>query len=515
LASKPILESMPPTIDSTLKRISRQTEEQAAADQAKRLGVQYAQLDDFPFNLEVLKLIPVEQVEAMQVAVYLHSPARAKVAVVHPEREDVQKFLIGLQQQLGTAVEMDIVSATSMRHLLTSYLKLAQEAKEQAEQRDLQLSQRAQHDYFRTVQTLEDLQIKVSQVSVTELLDVVLAAAVNQAASDIHLEPGEQVLTVRFRIDGVLRKVLELPMSQHHAVVSRLKLMSSVKLDQQGTSQDGRFSLLNQGINADVRISTIPTGYGEGIVMRILRQDLQALDLNELGFTPYSQEVIDRVIRKPYGLILVTGPTGSGKSTTMYSLLKLLNSPEKKIITLEDPIEYRIPGLQQSQVDAEKGFTFAEGLRGALRQDPDIVMVGEIRDPETATIALNASLTGHLVLSTLHTNDAVTSSTRFIEMGIPPFLLSGSIQMIIAQRLVRKLVPGSDPQNPQYQGRLVISELLVPNQEFEQAVIQHKDRQTLQEIAIRSGMVPMLQDGLAKVKAGLTTESEIYRVTSV
>jgi type II secretory ATPase GspE/PulE/Tfp pilus assembly ATPase PilB-like protein len=195
--------------------------------------------------------------------------------------------------------------------------------------------------------------------------------------------------------------------------------------------------------------------------------------------------------------------------------LKLLNSPEKKIITLEDPIEYRLEGLQQSQIDAEHGFTFAEGLRGALRQDPDIVMVGEIRDPETATIALNASLTGHLVLSTLHTNNAVTAHTRFLEMGIEPFLLSGSVQMIIAQRLVRKMVPGSTAENPHYAGRVVIGEVLCPNQEFEQAVLQHRDQETLEQIAERGGMIPMLKDGLEKVKNGMTTESEIYRVTSV
>jgi type II secretory ATPase GspE/PulE/Tfp pilus assembly ATPase PilB-like protein len=195
-------------------------------------------------------------------------------------------------------------------------------------------------------------------------------------------------------------------------------------------------------------------------------------------------------------------------------MLNELNSPEKKIITLEDPIEYRIAGVQQSQVNAEQGFTFAEGLRGALRQDPDIVMVGEIRDPETATIALNASLTGHLVISTLHTNNAVTAHTRFLEMGIPAFLLTGSIHLVIAQRLVRHLVPGSTADQPSYKGRVVIAEVLAPNDEFEQAVTQHKDQSSLEQIALANGMIPMVKDGMDKVKAGITTEEEIYRVTT-
>jgi type IV pilus assembly protein PilB len=370
-------------------------------------------------------------------------------------------------------------------------------------------------DYFHHIRTLEDLQKEVKQVSITELLDVILAAAFNQQASDIHLEPAETALDVRFRIDGVLQKVLELPIEQHRQLVSRIKMLSHIKLDNKSGTQDGRFGLQEKGINADLRVATIPTNYGEAIVMRILRQDMQALSIQELGFSEHNQELIEKAIKRPYGLILVTGPTGSGKSTTLYALLKQLNSSEKKIITLEDPVEYRLAGLQQSQINAEQGFTFAEGLRGALRQDPDVVMVGEIRDPETATIALNASLTGHLVLSTLHTNNAVTAHTRFLEMGIPPFLLTGSIQIIIAQRLVRKLVPGSDPQNPQYSGRLVIGEVLCPNPEFEHAVVQNKDQTTLEQIANRGGMISMVDDGLEKVKNGLTTEAEIYRVTAV
>jgi type II secretory ATPase GspE/PulE/Tfp pilus assembly ATPase PilB-like protein len=263
----------------------------------------------------------------------------------------------------------------------------------------------------------------------------------------------------------------------------------------------------------DVRVSMVPTGYGEGVVMRLLRQDVEAMSLEQLGFSAHNLEMIEKAIRKPYGLIVVSGPTGSGKSTTLYAILQRLNTAEKKIITLEDPIEYRMEGVQHSQVTPETGFTFAEGLKGALRQDPDIVMVGEIRDPETATIALNASLTGHLVLTTMHTNDAVTAHTRFLELGVDSFLLSGSINLVVAQRLVRKTVPGAAGEVA-YKGRVVIAEALIPTPELERAVQQHADTTTLQEIAKRSGMIPMIEDGMAKVKAGVTTEDEVYRVTT-
>lgn len=505
---------MSSTLDATLRRINRQTEEQAAEHLALNLGFSYAKLDDYPFSLEALGMLPITDVKEKLYAPYVRSASKVRFAVVHAENQLVIDEINLLSREWKLEVEITVVSNSSFSFLIDTYAKLLQEEVAQRQAELEAAKQREDHDYFKKIKSLDDLRQEMGRASVTDIIEAIIAAAYNQGASDIHLEPGETSVQIRFRIDGVLQRVIELPLRHHHQLISRIKMMANVKLDQNSQSQDGRFSMADKGIDADFRVSIVPTGYGPGVVMRILKQSTEALNLEKLGFSDHNFALIQKSIKRPYGLILVTGPTGSGKSTTLYSILSALNSSEKKILTLEDPIEYRLSGIQQSQVDPEKGYGFAEGLKGALRQDPDIVMVGEIRDPETATIALNASLTGHLVLSTLHTNDAVTAHTRFLELGVAPFLLSGSIQAIVAQRLVRKLVPGCDPANPEYKGRIIISEVLCPNQQFEQAVLQKVDQESLRGLAVAGGMIPMLQDGLEKVKAGLTTEQEVYRVTA-
>ena len=285
---------------------------------------------------------------------------------------------------------------------------------------------------------LEELAENLPIIRVAESL---LEHAVFEGASDIHIEPLEKGVTVRYRVDGVLRKVMTLPKTVGPGVVARIKILSNLKLDEHRLPQDGRFKIETNDRRLSVRVSVLPIFDGEKIVMRLLDETATALTLEQLGLLPGPLEIVSRNIKRPHGIILVTGPTGSGKTTTLYSIMQILNRPEVNISTIEDPIEYRMPGINQSQVSTKVGFTFARGLRALLRQDPNIIMVGEIRDSETADVAIHAALTGHLVLSTLHTNDAATALPRLADMNIPPFLIAFTANMIVAQRLVMKLCP--------------------------------------------------------------------------
>ena len=500
---------MPLPIDTTLRQISRQTEEAAARNLAATLGFTYDVLDGYPFSLESLKLIPLAQTEARHCASYLHTASRLRVAVVNPQDKELLLQLEQLASGLGAQLELTVISQSSFGSILKQYLVLLKEESDTLARKQEQ-TLHTEQNYFQSVTSLEEMQAVVRDANTSRMLDVILAGAVNQDASDIHFEPGAEELLVRFRIDGLLRPVIRMPLAKYAGIVSRIKGLANLKLDQQGKGQDGRFSLGDRGIQADIRVSTIPTGYGEGIVMRLLRHDSALLSLDQLGFSEHNLTLITSAIRKPYGMILVTGPTGSGKTTTLYTLLQALNVPERKIITLEDPVEYRLPGIEQSQVNVEVGYTFAEGLKDILRQDPDVVMLGEIRDAATATAALNASLTGHLVLSTLHSNDAVTAPLRLLEMGVEPFLLSGSIRLIISQRLVRRFNPATGT----LQGRVVISEVLTPNRAFEQAITDRSSSSTLQELAATCGMISISEDGIEKVRQKMTTEEEIERVAA-
>jgi general secretion pathway protein E len=384
----------------------------------------------------------------------------------------------------------------------------------------------AQKETFATgIQGVADLQSKLAQVSTTELLDTLFAGALSLSASDIHLEPGEVKLKARYRIDGVLQDVVELPMSVHKSLASRIKFLAKLKLDVTTLPQDGRFEVTTTSNVAgaeeaplDIRVATLPTPFGEAVEMRILAQRGEFLSLESLGFSEEILTKIKNAITKPHGLILNTGPTGSGKTTTLYAILQQLNQPGRKIISIEDPVEYRIPGIDQSQILPEKGYTYAAALKASLRHDPDIIMVGEIRDPETATTALQASLTGHLVLTTLHTNSAAGAIPRLINMGIEPFLLAGAINLIIAQRLVRRVNPTCGPGSVKeggtcYKGRLPIAEGLVPTAEFNDLIARKASVAEFEEMAKKTGMKTMLQDGQEKVAKGLTTIDEVLRVT--
>lgn len=383
------------------------------------------------------------------------------------------------------------------------------------------------------------------EAPIIQLVNLLLLRAVELGSSDIHLEPFEDSFRVRYRKDGVLFEAESPPKGLQGAVLSRLKIMSRLDIAERRLPQDGRFRIKVKGQDIDFRVSTIPTLLGEGMVIRILDRERVILDLDHLGFPPRELKQFDGLIHKPYGMILVTGPTGSGKTTTLYAALERLNSLDKKIITIEDPVEYRLAGIIQIQVKPDIGLTFARGLRHIVRQDPDIILVGEIRDRETAEIAIHSALTGHMVLSTLHTNDSAGAITRMLEMGIEDFLLSSALIGILAQRLVRLICPhcraplelevgqaeGQEalaalaPETlyhgtgcPEcaytgYHGRTGIYELLVPDEEISQLILQHADAATIRHLARKKGMATLAENGWAKVAEGLTTVQEVLRVT--
>jgi len=377
---------------------------------------------------------------------------------------------------------------------------------------------------------LEDentLRTMAGEAKIVRLVNDIFTQAIELGASDIHVEPGEELVSVRCRVDGVLTEIMTCPINQFPAIASRIKLIGGLNIAESRLPQDGRTNVQLGRLELDMRISTIPILTGESIVLRLLNKESVTFDLKTLGMTPEHLEQFERLIQIPHGIILVVGPTGSGKTTTLYSVMSQLNDQSKKIITIEDPVEYRTPGLCQVQVNSKIGVTFAAGLRSIVRQDPDIILVGEIRDRETADIAINAALTGHLVLSTLHTNDAVGAVTRLLDMGVENFLVSSALFGVLSQRLVRKVCTtchgtGKTENGERcrrcngtgFKGRCGIFELLFMNEELRAAVNRNASSSELEEIAIRHGMITLKQDGERKVAEGITTAEELSRSTA-
>ncbi len=391
---------------------------------------------------------------------------------------------------------------------------------------------------------VKKLQGIVEEPIVIKLVNLIIMKAIKEGASDIHIEPEEMDLKIRIRVDGILREIDSPPKHLQSAIISRIKIMANLDIAERRLPQDGRFSIKMEGKEVDVRTSCLPTIYGENVVLRLLDSTSALLGLDQLGFSKTMLPAYDKLITRPHGIILVTGPTGSGKTTTLYASLSKINTVEKNIVTVEDPVEYKLPGIRQIQVETKIQFTFANGLRSILRQDPDIIMVGEIRDFETAEIAIQAALTGHLVFSTLHTNDAPGAVTRLIDMGLEPFLASSSLIGVLAQRLVRKICPeckekytpskealadiglsGSEKfefyrgkgcdkcLTTGYKGRISIYELMIPDDKIRNAIVSKASSDEIRKLAITAGMVTLMEDGIDKIKQGITTVEEVLRVT--
>lgn len=396
-------------------------------------------------------------------------------------------------------------------------------------------------------QSEADLLDETSEAPIIKLVNHILSQAVHYQASDIHIEPYQNDLKVRYRMDGVLYDILNLQKRLHPAVASRVKILAGLNIAEKRVPQDGRIQIRIGNREIDLRVSSLPTAFGERLVLRILEKDLRVLNLQEIGLASANMALLKKLIRISHGIILVTGPTGSGKTTTLYSALNEINTPDKNILTIEDPIEYQLNGIGQMQVNSKIGVTFASGLRSMVRQDPDVILVGEIRDQETAEIAIQAALTGHLVFSTLHTNDASGAITRIIDMGIEPFLVSSSVQAILAQRLIRTLCPKCkqeiDPgliqeevldqedvnfdgpvftatgcdfcMNTGYKGRSGIFEFLQVTETIQSLILKTSESNVIRKKAREEGMLTLRQDGVQKVLQGLTTLDEVFRVTQV
>jgi len=386
----------------------------------------------------------------------------------------------------------------------------------------------------------------VDEAPIVKFVNLLITQAIADRASDIHIEPGERDVRVRFRIDGVLHEMMNSPKSIQSGVISRLKIMAELDIAERRVPQDGRLSVNANGRKVDLRVATLPTVWGEKVVMRILDNSTALLTLSDLGFSDENFGRWEQSFTKPYGMLLVTGPTGSGKSTTLYATLNLVSKPEVNVISVEDPVEYRLPGINQVQANPKAGLTFARALRSILRSDPDIVLLGEIRDHETAQIAIEAALTGHLVLSTLHTNDAPSAVNRLIEMGIEPFLVGSALDCVLAQRLARRLCPkckqGYEPTRellaasrfawPEdeslptlhrpvgcsscsktgYKGRLALHEVMAVDHDIERLAVERGSKEAIETVARAAGMTTMRQDGLTKVLQGVTSLEEILRV---
>ncbi len=519
---------------AVLVEASRLTPEQAGMLKAEAAGVPFVEVTDYQIDLSALKLVPelvarrhrvlpLYRIEnALTVAMEDPWDAVAIDALRAATRFPMIHPVVTTPEALGQAIEhyygMQVVEQASKPPATATEPRTAKTA--------------------RPTDRLAEIE-STDEVSVSKLVDALLSEALQARASDIHLEPEPDQLRVRFRIDGVLHEVKRLPLGLHEAVCSRIKILAKLDIAEHRLPQDGHLLLTVGGREVDLRISTYPTVCGENIVIRLLDQSAMALRFSDLGLSLEALTQLQALLQRPHGLVLATGPTGSGKTTTLYAALASVNSMEKNIVTIEDPVEYHLPLIRQTQVQPKAGVTFATGLRSLLRQDPDIIMVGEIRDQETAEIALHAALTGHLVFSTLHTSDAAGAVTRLLDMGMEPYLLSSTLSGVVAQRLVRRICPdcqeGSRPpkelrarypeltvlyrgrgcrlcRQSGFRGRLGVFELLVVDEPVKAQIVSTVSSESLKALAVQRGMRTMRADGLLKVQQGLTSIEELDRV---
>ncbi|MCD6385555.1 type IV-A pilus assembly ATPase PilB [Candidatus Sumerlaeota bacterium] len=519
------------------------SEWEIAAALGKQLNVPFITLSHYEIDPEVFKSIPEEIIKKYKIVPVDKTGNTLTVALADPSNIyllDELRILTKCQIVPVISYETDILE--TIRNYTTEdkskYEEMLKDITDEEEEMEVVA---AQED----ANIENDIEAEVNEAPVIQLVNLIISEAIKTGASDIHIEPQEKSLRLRYRIDGVLQERTPPPKKFQNAIISRIKIMAEMDIAERRLPQDGRFKVRTQGRNIDFRVSTVPSPFGEKVVLRILDRSKLVLDLKQLGFDAEILDVYNKIIRRPWGMILVTGPTGSGKSTTLYATLNTINDPRKNILTIEDPIEYQLKGITQVQARPEIGLTFANGLRAFLRQDPDIILVGEIRDHETADIAIKSALTGHLVLSTLHTNDAPSTPTRLINMGVEPFLVSATLLVAIAQRLVRRIcehckepyVPSIDMlrslginedisklkfyrgkgcpncHHTGYRGRIALYEMMVITDRIRDLILKRVPANVIKEAAIEEGMQTLRQAGIKKVLEGITTIEEVLSVT--
>ncbi len=501
---------------------------------AEHYKVPFAILRHKIIPLEILQLIPENLARSYRIIPFEKKDNELSLAMEDPEDFEAIEMA---KRQTGLKVKPHYATADAIAKSLSQYKKNIREDFDRIISENVEKTKASKEKNLARV---------AADIPVVKILDTIMQYAVAERASDIHIELMEKELVIRFRIDGLLRDIITLPRAVHPAIIARVKVLSHLKIDEHRSPQDGRFKFQIDDDFISLRVSVIPAFYGENIVMRLLFESARPLSLEELGLTGKNYEILSRNIHRPHGLVLVTGPTGCGKTTTLYSVLNILNTAEVKTCTVEDPIEYSVARITQIQVQPEAGLSFAAGMRALVRHDPDIIMVGEIRDKETVEMAIHAALTGHLVLSTLHTNDAPGAVPRLLDMGAEDFLLASTINIVIAQRLVRRICTNcieryepdaktadllqkrfglklgkqdfyrgkgcKECNQKGYKGRVGIFEIFETSDTLRTLIIKKASSDQLRKQAIKDGMVSMLADGLDKVSAGVTTMEEVLRV---
>ncbi len=538
--------------DKKIHQMDLKNKEDLVVQQAASIGLPHIDLTSFPITVEALRTIPEKDALSQKVICFFNVPEEIRLACLD-FNDQIKELAYQLGEKYHANTKVYLISENSFTKAMKLYKNLPVV---KPISKDINITDEELEKFKSGVIDFRSLEKQFLNVSISDILTLMIAAALKVDSSDVHVEAEENGIMVRYRIDGVLHDVATLPKDQWKKFISRIKLLAALKINIEDRPQDGRVTLKLSSGSLDVRVSTMPTIYGESVVMRILHSGNKGVTFDELGLRGDAYAKLKKEVERPNGMIITTGPTGSGKTTTMYAILRSLNKPGVKIITLEDPVEIKIDGINQSQVDTSHDYTFAKGLRSLLRQDPDICLVGEIRDLETAEISIQAALTGHLMLSTIHTNSASGTVPRFLSMGVKPFLLAPALNSVIGQRLVRKVCPHCQEEDklssedmerimknletlPEvekknvdfknlkfykgkgcqqcsglgYKGRIGIYEIFIMNKELEQVILGSQiSEYIIQDWAVKNGMVTMVQDGLLKALDKITTVEEVFRV---